>query len=371
MLDEVDKLGIDFRGDPASALLEVLDPEQNYSFTDHYLEVPFDLSKVLFIATANIMDTVPPALQDRMEVIEFFGYTEEEKLEIAKQYLIPNQMREHGLKDEQLKITDETVQKVISEYTREAGVRNLERQIATLCRKAAKEFVLEGKSREVVEAKDLADLLGPPRYLYEVAERVDEPGVASGLAWTPTGGEILFVEATRTPGTGKLILTGKLGDVMKESAQAALTHVRAHHELFGVDAEVFKDSDFHIHVPAGAIPKDGPSAGVTIAVALISLCRGSRVRSSVAMTGEVTLRGKVLPVGGIKGKVLAARRAGIEQVVLPKRNEKDMSLVPDYARKGLQFTFVDSVEDIMPVVFEDWPGRKQKAAGKSGKASKS
>jgi len=359
MLDEVDKLGADFRGDPASALLEVLDPEQNYSFTDHYLDVPFDLSRVFFIATANIVDTIPPALQDRMEVIEFSGYTEEEKLQIAKQYLIPNQVREHGLEAEKFVITDEAVRKVISQYTREAGVRSLERQIATLCRKSAKEFALEGKVRKAIEVEDIPDFLGPPKYFSEVAERVTEPGVAAGLAWTPTGGEILFVEATRTPGTGKLILTGKLGDVMKESAQAALTHVRAHHDALGVDAEVFKDSDFHIHVPAGAIPKDGPSAGVTIAVALVSLCRGSRVKPTVAMTGEVTLRGKVLAVGGIKDKVLAARRAGIEHVVLPRRNEKDMSQVPDYAREGLQFTFVDSVEDMMPVVFEDWPGVKK------------
>jgi len=358
MLDEVDKLGVDFRGDPSSALLEVLDPEQNFSFTDHYLDVAFDLSRVLFIATANMLDTVPPALRDRLEVIEFPGYTEEEKLQIAKRYLVPQQAEEHGLKGRQLAISDGAISKIIRDYTREAGVRNLERQIATVCRKVAKKLAMEGKETQTIREKDLAELLGPQKFLQEVAERVTEPGVASGLAWTPSGGQIIFVEATRTPGDGKLILTGQLGDVMKESAQAAFTHVRAHHEAFGLDPEVFKDSDFHIHVPAGAIPKDGPSAGVTIAMALVSLCRNRRIRPSVAMSGEVTLRGKVLPVGGIKDKVLAARRAGIETVALPVQNQKDMADVPDYARDRLKFEFVDKVEDIMPIAFEDWKPRR-------------
>ncbi|KPK65976.1 MAG: peptidase [Planctomycetes bacterium SM23_32] len=348
MLDEVDKLGADFRGDPASALLEVLDPEQNSTYTDHYLEVPFDLSKVLFICTANFLDPVPPALKDRMEVLEFPGYTEEEKLQIARQYLLPQQIEASGLKPDHLSITDEAMRRLINEYTREAGVRNLERNIASICRKVAKKIAMEEEATEEVDAQKVADLLGPPKFVRETAERLDEPGVAAGLAWTPTGGDIIFVEATMTPGDGKLTLTGMLGDVMKESAQAALTYVRAHARQLGADPETFKKSDFHIHVPAGAIPKDGPSAGITMALALASLCSGRKVRHEVAMTGEITLRGKVLPVGGIKEKVLAARRAGIKTVVLPERNEKDLADLPDYARQDLQFVTVDKVEEILP-----------------------
>jgi len=352
MLDEVDKLGADFRGDPASALLEVLDPEQNSTYTDHYLEVPFDLSKVLFICTANFLDPVPPALKDRMEVLEFPGYTEEEKLQIAKQYLVPQQTERNGLTQEQFAITDDALRGLINEYTREAGVRNLERQIASLCRKVAKRIALDEAAAETIDRGELTELLGPARFIPEVAERVSEPGVAAGLAWTPTGGDILFVETTMTPGEGKLILTGMLGDVMKESAQAALTYVRAHAAQVGVDPEMFGKHDFHIHVPAGAIPKDGPSAGVTMAVALASLCSGRRVHHDVAMTGEITLRGKVLPVGGVKEKLLAADRAGIKTVIIPERNEKDLRDLPEYARDRLKFVPVDKVEDIFPVALE-------------------
>ncbi len=352
MLDEVDKLGADFRGDPASALLEVLDPEQNSTFTDHYLEVPFDLSKVLFICTANFLDPVPPALKDRMEVLEFPGYTEEEKLQIARRYLVPQQLEANGLTEDQLSITDEALMKLIKDYTREAGVRNLEREIASLCRKVAKAIATEEKARTTIDEEAVGSLLGPEKFVREMAERVDEPGVAAGLAWTPAGGEIIFVETTMTPGDGKLTLTGMLGDVMKESAQAALTYVRAHAQKLGIDPEVFRTGSFHIHVPAGAIPKDGPSAGVTMAVALASLCSGRKVRHNVAMTGEVTLRGKVLPVGGIKEKVLAAQRAGIDTVVIPRHNEKDLVNVPQYAKEKLRFVPVDTVEDIFRVVLE-------------------
>ena len=353
MLDEVDKIGADFRGDPASALLEVLDPEQNFSYSDHYLDVPFDLSRVLFVATANILDPVPPALKDRMEVLEFPGYTEEEKLQIAKRYLLPEQMKEHGLESDQFQITDAAITKIIRQYTREAGVRNLERRLATMCRKAAKAIVLEERKDVTGDEEQVAELLGPPQFISEVAERVTEPGVATGLAWTPAGGDVLFVEVLRTPGDAKLILTGQMGDVMKESAQAALTYVQAHQDLFGFLPDMFGKSDFHVHVPAGAIPKDGPSAGITIATAIASLCSNRRVKHTVAMTGEITLRGKVLPVGGIKEKVLAAMRAGINTLVLPEQNRKDMADVPDYAKQKLDFVFVDKIEEAVRVALED------------------
>ena len=352
MLDEVDKLGADFRGDPASALLEVLDPEQNFSYTDHYLEVPFDLSKVLFICTANFLDPVPPALKDRMEVLEFPGYTEEEKLQIAVRYLVGQQLEANGLTAEQFTISEEALRKLINEYTREAGVRNLERQIASLCRKVAKTIAMETAESADVDEEKVVELLGPPKFIRETAERLDEPGVAAGLAWTPAGGDVLFIESIMTPGEGKLTLTGMLGDVMKESAQAALTYVRAHAEDFGVDPDLFGKRDFHIHVPAGAIPKDGPSAGVTMALALTSLCSGRRIKHTVAMTGEITLRGKVLPVGGIKEKILAARRAGIKTVIVPKQNENDLVDLPDYAKDSLEFVTVDKVEEILPVALE-------------------
>src|SRR5207249_3766242 len=314
MLDEVDKLGMDFRGDPASALLEVLDPEQNFSFSDHYLDVPFDLSKVMFITTANYLEPVPPALRDRMEVIELAGYSEEEKLEIAKRHLIPKQIRENGLTDSLITFADEAVWTIARSYTHEAGVRNLEREIGRVCRKIAR-AVTEGQTEPVVVNMDkVAELLGPEKYFSEVAERTQDPGVAIGLAWTPNGGDILFIESTRMAGKKGLTLTGHLGEVMKESAQAALSYIRSRADRLGIPADFFENCDLHIHVPAGAIPKDGPSAGITMAVSLASLLTGRPVRSHVAMTGEITLRGKVMPIGGVKEKVLAARRAGVTTV---------------------------------------------------------
>jgi ATP-dependent Lon protease len=351
MLDEVDKLVTDFHGDPSSALLEVLDPEQNYSFSDHYLDVPFDLSKVMFITTANILDTIPHALRDRMEVLDLPGYTAEEKLEIAKQYLIPKQYEAHGLKGNNLKITDKAVRLIISDYTREAGLRNLEREIGTVCRKVAKE-VASGNTKPVkVSAKNVNEFLGPLKFFSEIAERSIEPGVATGLAWTQAGGDILFIESTRMPGSGKLTLTGQLGDVMKESAQAAMSYVRSKAKILDIIIKDFSEYDYHIHVPAGAIPKDGPSAGVTMAISLISLFKKVATKPHVAMTGEITLRGRVLPVGGIKEKVLAAKRAGITTVILPKRNEKDLVEVPEKAKEKLSFEFVEKVNEILPIIF--------------------
>jgi len=351
MLDEIDKLGADFRGDPSSALLEVLDPEQNHAFSDHYLDVTVDLSNVMFITTANILDTIPPALKDRMEVLELPGYTAEEKVAIVKKFILPKQYKAHGLKVEQVTIEDEAIKTVIRDYTREAGLRNLEREIATLCRKAAKEIVSSEKQSITITANELHELLGPIKFFSEVAERTTESGVATGLAWTQTGGDILFVEATYMPGSEKLILTGQLGDVMKESAQAALSYIKARTERLGITFKDFSKYNFHIHVPAGAIPKDGPSAGVTMAMALISLLKNTPVRSDVAMTGEITLRGRILPVGGIKEKVLASKRAGISTIVLPKRNEKDLVEVPENAKKEINFVFVETVDEMLPVVF--------------------
>jgi len=349
MLDEIDKLGQDFRGDPSSALLEVLDPEQNYSFSDHYLEVPFDLSKVMFITTANILDTIPPALLDRMEVLELPGYTSEEKVHIAKKFLIPKQLEEHGITAKQLKITDAAVRTVIEDYTREAGVRNLERNIATICRKVARE-IAAGKSKgKRVDQALVRKMLGPKRFYSEVAERTSEPGVATGLAVTQAGGDILFIESIRAP--GQLTLTGSLGDIMKESAQAALSYVRANAPLFGISAAAASRQGVHVHVPAGAIPKDGPSAGIAIACSIISLLSGRPVRPDVAMTGEITLRGKVLRVGGIKEKCLAAKRAGIKTVILPKQNKPDVEEIPQQIRDHLRFKFVDKIEDVLSVAF--------------------
>ncbi len=352
MMDEIDKLGMDFRGDPASALLEVLDPEQNFEFSDHYLEVPFDLSKVMFITTANFLDPVPPALKDRMEVLELLGYTEEEKVSISRQFLIPKQIEEHGLSTDAITIEDDALKAVISSYTREAGLRNLERTIATLCRKVAKDVAAEKTGSVTVRAEDLDEMLGPPRFFQEIAERTAEPGVATGLAWTSTGGEILFIESTFMPGSGKLSLTGSLGEVMKESAEAAMSYVRSNADRLGTSVKDFTKYDFHIHVPAGAIPKDGPSAGVTLAVSLISLLTERSVLPDVAMTGEITLRGKVLPVGGIKEKVLAAKRAGIHTIILPKRNDKDLVEVPDHVKVNIDFHFIDKLDDALPVVFD-------------------
>jgi ATP-dependent Lon protease len=351
MLDEIDKVGADFRGDPSAALLEVLDPEQNFSFVDHYLDVPFDLSRVMFITTANIVDPIPPALLDRMEVIELPGYTENEKLHIAKKFLIPKQLKENGLTGEQLEITDEAVIGIIRNYTREAGLRNLEREIGTICRKVARR-IAEGKRESTIVAVDmLHDYLGPTKFRYEIAEQADEVGVATGLAWTPAGGDVIFVEATIVPGKGNLILTGKLGDVMQESAKAAVTHIRSLTAREGPKLEIPKDfyerNDVHIHVPAGAIPKDGPSAGITMAVALASAVTRRPVSKDIAMTGEITLRGKVLPVGGIRDKVLAAHRAGLKRVILPRENERDLEEVPQEVKRDLQFIFVESIDEAL------------------------
>jgi len=345
MLDEIDKLGHGIQGDPASALLEVLDPEQNSTFRDNYLGVPFDLSKVLFIATANQLDTIPGPLRDRMEIIELTGYTEEEKVEIARRYLVRRQLEANGLKQEQTSISDEALHVIAREYTREAGCRNLERAIGAVLRNVAVR-VAEGKVVSVrIEAGDVQDILGAPRFENEVAMRVSVPGVATGLAWTPVGGDILFIEATRIPGSGKLILTGQLGDVMKESAQAALSLLKSQAESLGIDSTRFEKSDIHVHVPAGAIPKDGPSAGVALYTALVSLMTNKTVRNDVAMTGEISLRGLVLPVGGIKEKTVAAHRAGIRTVMLPARNRRDLDDIPESVRKDLQIVWLERVED--------------------------
>src|SRR3954468_4903517 len=345
MLDEVDKLGAGFHGDPSSALLEVLDPEQNATFRDNYLAIAFDLSKVLFIATANVLDSIPGPVRDRMEVIEIPGYTEDEKLEIARRYLLKRQLEATGLKPEQCEITEDAIRTIIRDYTREAGVRNLERQIGAICRHVAMR-IAEGSCEHMrIDSAALPAILGPRRFENEVAMRTSVPGVATGLAWTPVGGDVLFVEATRVPGRNKLILTGQLGDVMKESAQAALTLVKARARDFGIDPELFEKSDVHIHVPAGAIPKDGPSAGVAMFVALASLLTGRTARSDTAMTGEISLRGLVLPIGGVKEKVLAAARAGITTVLLPSRNRKDLEDVPETARKQVRFVWLERVDD--------------------------
>ena len=352
MLDEMDKLGVGFHGDPSSALLEVLDPEQNSTFKDHYLDVPFDLSKVLFVGTANVPDNIPGPLRDRMEVIELPGYTQEEKLEIARRYLVARQLEANGLKAEQASIDDEALEQLIDGYTREAGVRNLERQIGAVLRHAAMQ-ISEGTAESVhVTADDLQSILGAPKFESEVALRTSVPGVATGLAWTPVGGDILFIEATRIPGQGKLILTGQLGDVMKESAQAALSLNKSRVDRLDAAVKELEDNDVHIHVPAGAIPKDGPSAGVAMFVAVASLLSGRNVRKDVAMTGEISLRGLVLPVGGIKEKVLAALRAGIHTVLLPARNRKDLEDVPESAREQLEFVWLENVDEALAAALE-------------------
>ena len=353
MLDEVDKMGMDFRGDPAAALLEVLDPEQNREFRDHYLDVAFDLSQVMFITTANMLEPIPAPLRDRMEIIQIPGYTDEDKLHIAQKYLLPRQLKENGLQPGEVQITDQAVLRIIREYTREAGVRNLERQIGSICRKVATKIAAGETVSVTVDAQDLPAYLGKPRFLYDVAERTDRPGVAVGLAVTPVGGDILFIEATKMPGTKQFIVTGQLGDVMKESAQAALSYVRSKAEELGIDPHFFEKTDIHLHVPAGATPKDGPSAGVAIATALASLLTGRPVRSDVAMTGEITLRGKVLPVGGIKEKVLAADRAGITTVILPRRNEPDLDDIPEDVKKRMNFVLVDEIDQVWKVALRD------------------
>jgi ATP-dependent Lon protease len=348
MLDEIDKIGHDFRGDPAAALLEVLDPEQNDTFSDHYLEIPYDLSKVMFIATANVGDTIPAPLKDRMEIIEIPGYTRREKLDIARVHLIPKQLDEHGIKPEQVTLEDPAVESIIDHYTREAGVRNLERQIASVIRGVAVK-VAEGETGPwaIGDEEALRPYLGAPRFSSEVAERTAETGVATGLAWTSVGGEILFIECTQMHGTGKLQLTGQLGDVMKESAQTAMSYVRTRAKAFGIPEDFLEKNDIHIHIPAGAMPKDGPSAGVTMMTAIVSLLTGIRVRHDVAMTGEITLRGRVLPVGGIKEKVLAAHRAGIKRIILPERNTADLDEIPEEVRETLEFVPVSKMDAVL------------------------
>src|SRR5579863_4176831 len=365
MMDEVDKIGHDFRGDPAAALLEVLDPEQNNTFADHYLEIPYDLSNVMFVATANISDPIPAPLRDRMEILEIPGYTRREKLAIARQHLIPKQLEEHGITKEQLDITDKAVDVVIDAYTREAGVRTLERQVAGVIRGVAVK-IAEGDTtpRKVDDEDTIREFLGAQKFASEVAERTEEPGVATGLAWTSVGGEILFIEATRMFGTGKLQLTGQLGDVMKESAQAALSYVRTNAEKYGISRDFLEKSDLHIHIPAGAMPKDGPSAGVTMCTAIVSMLTGIRVRHDVAMTGEITLRGRVLPIGGLKEKVLAAHRAGIKRVLVPERNKADLDEVPAEVKNDLEFLFVSKMDQVLEGGLEEMPKPKpdEKAA---------
>jgi len=352
MLDEIDKLGSDFRGDPSSALLEVLDPEQNNSFRDHYLDVAWDLAPVMFIATANTLQTIPPPLLDRMEVIQLPGYTLREKLEIARRYLLPEQIYEHALSAADLEVTDDALRVAIEDYTREAGVRNLEREIANICRKVAVEIARATDVQTlnlpiVVDADKAREYLGKQRYFAEVPERIDRPGIVTGLVWTPVGGDIIFIEATRMPGGKGFTLTGQLGDVMKESARAALSYVRAEAARLGVDPQFFDHSDIHMHVPAGAIPKDGPSAGIAMTTALASLLTGRPVRDNIAMTGEITLRGKVLPIGGVKEKVLAAHRAGLRTIILPHRNEPDIDDIPEEVRRELTFVFADRMEEVL------------------------
>ena len=358
MLDEIDKVGRDFRGDPSAALLEVLDPEQNNSFSDHYLEISVDLSNVLFVATANMLDPISAPLRDRMDVIEIPGYTPYDKVKIARNYLIPKQLSLHGITEKNLKIEDDALEIIIRSHTREAGVRNLERRIADVCRGVAVRVAeaLDDPDEIVsveVDEDELTEFFGPERYQFEVAQRTAQPGVATGLAWTPAGGDILFIEATKMPGRGELVLTGQLGDVMKESVRAALSYIRSRTDDFNINPKFMRKHDVHLHVPAGAIPKDGPSAGITMFVALLSLFSDIKVRSDVAMTGEITLRGNVLPVGGIKEKVLAAHRSGIERVILPERNEKDLIDVSEEIKEELEFFFLDHVEGLPELVFEE------------------
>jgi ATP-dependent Lon protease len=371
MIDEIDKMGTDYFGDPSSAMLEVLDPAQNSTFRDHYLDLPFDLSEVLFIATANILDTIPLPLQDRMEVINLAGYTIEEKLHIAKRYLVPRQLAANGLKGSQIEFADPALSAIIEEYTREAGVRNLERQIGTICRKVARQ-VAEGKAKGKVRisAKRARELLGKRRFFSETRRRTKDPGVATGLAWTPVGGEVLFVEATAVPGSGKLTITGQLGEVMRESAQAALSWVRAHAKDINPDLpdDWFAEHDLHVHVPAGAVPKDGPSAGVAMATALASLISSRPVRNDVAMTGEITLTGQVLPIGGLKEKSLAAQRAGIKQVIVPDRNEGDVEEISEEERRGLEFIYADDIGDALKTALEPDGKRPRSASKSAGKA---
>jgi ATP-dependent Lon protease len=378
MIDEIDKMGADWRGDPSSAMLEVLDPEQNSAFRDHYLDVPFDLSNVMFITTGNTLDTIPGPLRDRMEVIQLAGYTEEEKLEIAKRYLVPRQIERNGLKKSWISLSDRALRSIIRDYTREAGVRNLEREIGTVCRKVAREVAESSNGRRPAKASiseaRARELLGRPRFLSEVKRRTREPGVATGLAWTPVGGDVLFVEATAYPSSGpqtRLTITGQLGDVMRESAQAALSYVRGHYaELApGLGEDWFAEHDIHIHVPAGAIPKDGPSAGVTMVTALVSLISARPVRDEVAMTGEITLTGQVLPIGGLKEKALAAQRSGLTTVIAPALNAPDIEDIPEHLRREIEFVFVEDISEVLEVALEAPPsnGRRPSRAATKGR----
>jgi ATP-dependent Lon protease len=367
LIDEIDKMGADFRGDPASAMLEVLDPEQNKNFRDHYLDLPFDLSKVLFICTANTLDTIPGPLLDRMDTITLSGYTEDEKLGIAKRYLVPKQLKAHGLGKSQLTVSDSTLRTIIREYTREAGVRSLERRLADICRKAATQ-IAKGKAKKVrADDKKLREWLGPRRFSGEARKRTSDPGVATGLAYTAAGGDVLFIEATAYPGKGRLTITGQLGEVMQESAQAALSWVRAHAVQLGVDEDWFTRHDVHVHVPAGAVPKDGPSAGVTMATAIASLVRQQPVSEEVGMTGEITLTGQVLPIGGVREKALAAQRAGLKRVIIPRENEPDLSELPPETRDALDFVLADSIEDVFAAAFNGAAVRKPRAVAGAGR----
>ncbi|MCS5624899.1 MAG: endopeptidase La [Candidatus Marinimicrobia bacterium] len=371
MLDEIDKLGGDFRGDPSSALLEVLDPEQNNTFADHYLEVDFDLSKVMFISTANYRDPIPPALRDRMEIIEFSGYIEDEKVQIAKQHLIPKQMKENALTKKDVALDVTGIKELINSYTREAGVRNLEREIANVFRKVARDKIEKNTKKIKVNKKKVSDYLGAPRFYSELAERTTKPGVVTGLAWTAAGGDILFIEASKMKGKGRLTLTGQLGDVMKESATAAMTYVRSHTDILGLDEDFNENTDIHVHVPAGAIPKDGPSAGVGMFTAIVSLLTGIPVKNRVAMTGEITLRGNVLPVGGVKEKITAAHRAGIKTIILPNHNRKDLEEIPNHIKKDLDFHFAKEMMDVTDFALPGLNGRKKprKSSAKAKKKS--
>ena len=370
MLDEIDKLGMDFRGDPSSALLEVLDPEQNSTFSDHYLEVNFDLSNVMFIATANYQDPIPPALRDRMEILEFSGYIEDEKLKIAKRHLIPKQIEENGLTKKEVGFDDTSIKELIRSYTREAGVRNLEREIANVLRKVARDQVENKSKKTKLTKKKVLAYLGAPRFYSELAERTTKPGVVTGLAWTAAGGDILFIEASKMKGKGILTLTGQLGDVMKESATAALTYIRSHTDILGLDEDFHKTTDIHVHVPAGAIPKDGPSAGVSMFTAILSLLTGKHVVDKLAMTGEITLRGNVLPIGGVKEKVTAAHRSGIKTIILPDHNKKDLEDIPDHIKKDLTFHFAHEMMDVIDVALPGLNGRKKKPIKKTTSKAK-
>ncbi|PMP69389.1 MAG: endopeptidase La, partial [Calditerrivibrio nitroreducens] len=353
MLDEIDKLGSDFRGDPSSALLEVLDPEQNNAFVDHYLGVPYDLSKVMFITTANYLDPIPPALKDRMEIIHIPGYIEEEKIQIAKKYLVPRQIVENGLKPDQLFISDKILSFIISGYTRESGLRNLERLVGTICRKVARRVATGEDKVFQITKNNVIKYLGPVKYYEEDELKENEVGIVTGLAWTPYGGDVLFIESAKYKGKGNLVLTGQLGDVMKESARAALTFVRSISERYGIEPKLFEEHDIHLHVPAGAIPKDGPSAGITMATAIFSLFSGKKVRKDVAMTGEITITGKVLPIGGLKEKLLAAKRLGIKTVVIPKKNENDLIKLSKDLKKGINVIPVERFEEVLRISIED------------------